>query len=56
MVSPIQGQNLSKFWEVVKDKEPGMLQFMESQRVGHDSKTKKQQPTERLDSEITNKG
>ena len=35
--------NLSKLWETVKDRgacgEPGMLQSMGSQRVGHDSAT-----------------
>ena len=28
--------SLSKFWETVKDREPGMLQPMGSKRVGHD--------------------
>ena len=28
--------NLSKFWEMVKDGEPGMLQSKGSQTVGHD--------------------
>ena len=28
--------NLSKLWEVVKDRETGVLQYMGSQRVGHD--------------------
>ena len=28
--------SLSKLWELVKDKKPGMLQFMGLQRVGHD--------------------
>ena len=27
--------SLSKLWEIVKDREPGMLQSMGSQRVGH---------------------
>ena len=31
--------NLSKFREMVKDREPGVLQFMGSQRVGHDLET-----------------
>ena len=26
-----RGRNLSKLWEIVEDKEPGMLQSMESQ-------------------------
>ena len=25
-----------KLWEIVKDKKPGMLQSMETQRAGHD--------------------
>ena len=28
--------SLSKLWELVMDKEAGVLQFMGSQRVGHD--------------------
>ena len=28
--------NLSRLWEIVKDKESWLLQFMGSQRVGHD--------------------
>ena len=28
--------SLGGLWELVMDKEPGMLQFMGSQRVGHD--------------------
>ena len=28
--------SLSNLWELVMDREPGMLQFMGSQRVGHD--------------------
>ena len=27
--------SLSKLWEVVKDRKPGVLQSMGSQRVGH---------------------
>ena len=27
--------SLSKLWEIVKDREPGVLQSMESQRVGY---------------------
>ena len=34
------GMSLSKFWEMVKDKEkPGGMRFMASQRVGHDLAT-----------------
>ena len=28
--------SLSKLWEIVKDRKPGILQSMGSQRVGHD--------------------
>ena len=28
--------SLSKLWELVKDREAGVLQFMGSQKVGHD--------------------
>ena len=28
--------SLSELWELVMDRGPGVLQFMESQRVGHD--------------------
>ena len=31
--------SLSKLWEIVKDREPGMLQSMGSQRVEHDLAT-----------------
>ena len=31
--------NLSKLWEIVKDRKPGMLQFMGSQRVRHNLAT-----------------
>ena len=34
--------NLNKLCEVVKDKEPGVLQFMGSQRVRHDLETEQQ--------------
>ena len=35
--------SLSKLWEMVKDRKPGMLQSMGLQRVGHDLATEKQQ-------------
>ena len=36
--------NLSKLWEIVKDKEAcGVLQFVGSRRVRHDSVTEQQQ-------------
>ena len=31
--------NLSKLWEIMKDKEAGVLQFMGSQRVQHNLAT-----------------
>ena len=34
--------NLSKLWEIVKDREPGVLQSMGSQRVRHDLATEQQ--------------
>ena len=38
--------NLSKLWEIVEDRgEPGMLQFMGSQRIGHDLMNEQQQQT-----------
>ena len=35
--------NLSKLWEIVKDRKPGMLLSMGLQRVGHDLVTEQQQ-------------
>ena len=35
--------NLSKLQKIVEDREPGVLQFMGSQRGGHDSATEQQQ-------------
>ena len=32
--------SLRKFWETVKNREPGVLQSMGSQRLGHDLVTK----------------
>ena len=32
---------LSNLWETVEEEEPGMLQFMGSQGVGHDLATEK---------------
>ena len=37
--------NLSKFWETVKDGEPGVMQFMGSQRIEHDLVTDQQLPS-----------
>ena len=37
--------NLSKFWELVKDRETDVLQRIGSQRVGHDLVTEQQQNT-----------
>ena len=41
-------RNLSKLWEIVKDREPGVLQSMQStgsQRLRHDLMTEQQQQT-----------
>ena len=35
-ISSSTDMSLSKLWELVKDREAGMLQSMESQRVGQD--------------------
>ena len=35
--------NLKKLWEIVKDREPGMLQSMGCQRFGYDLVTEQQQ-------------
>ena len=34
--------SLSKVWEMVKDRKPGVLQSMGSQRAGHDLATEQQ--------------
>ena len=36
-------RSLSKLWEIARDREPGTLQSMGSQRVGHDLVTEQQQ-------------
>ena len=38
-----KGMNLSKIWEIVEDREPGVLQSMGSQRVKHYLVTEQQQ-------------
>ena len=35
-ITDLMGMSLSKLWELVMDRGPGVLQFMVSQRVGHD--------------------
>ena len=37
--------NFSKLWEIVETENPGMLQCMRLQRVGHSLVTEQQQPT-----------
>ena len=34
-VTDSMDMNLSKLWEIVQDREPGVLQSMGSQRTGH---------------------
>ena len=34
--------SLSRLWEMVKDRDPGVLQSMGWQRVGHDQATQQQ--------------
>ena len=36
--------NLDKFWEIAKDRKPGMLKSKGSQRIRHNCATEKQQP------------
>ena len=42
-ITDSMAMSFSKLWETVKDKEACVLQFMGSQRVGHDLATEKQQ-------------
>ena len=35
-ITDSMGMSLGKLWEMVMDREPGMLQSMGSERVGHD--------------------
>ena len=35
-ITNLVDMNLSKLWEIVEDREPGVLQSMGSLRVGHD--------------------
>ena len=35
--------NLSKLWKIVEEEEPGVLQSMGTQRVGHELETEYQQ-------------
>ena len=35
-ITDSMNMSLSKLWEMVKDRKPGVLQSMGSQRVGHD--------------------
>ena len=42
-ITDLMDMSLSKLWEIVKDRKPGVLQFMGSQRVRHESSTEQQQ-------------
>ena len=42
-ITVLMDMNLSKLWETVKDRKPGMLQSMGLQRVGHDFVTEQEQ-------------
>ena len=35
-ITDLMDMSLSKFWELVMDRKPGVLQSMELQRLGHD--------------------
>ena len=41
-ITNVMDMNLRKFWEIMKDEEPGILQSMGSQRVGHHLATEQQ--------------
>ena len=41
-ITGLKDINLRKLWKTVEDKEPGVLQSVESQRVGRDLATKQQ--------------
>ena len=41
-ITDAMNMNLSKLWELVMDRKPGVLQSMGSQRVGHDCATEQQ--------------
>ena len=43
VITDSMDMNLGKLWKIVRDRRPGVLQSMGSQRVGHDLETKQQQ-------------
>ena len=42
-ITNLMNMSFSKLWELVMEGKPGMLQFMWSQRVGHDLAAEQQQ-------------
>ena len=49
----LNGREFEQLWETVKEREPGVLQSMGSQRVGHDWATEQQQQQQRPQSPST---
>ena len=44
-ITNLMDMNLSKLWEIAKDREAGMLQSMGWQRVGHNIVTEQHSPS-----------
>ena len=43
-ITDLMDMSLNKFWEIAKDRKPGMLKSKGSQRIRHNCATEKQQP------------